>query len=68
MFELVYNSIASTTLKEEDLLAIQKISEDANSKSGITGCLFYRGNQFLGILEGGKQGNREEAFLKNWKE
>lgn len=63
MFELVYTYIVATTLKEEDILDIQKISREANKKIDITGCLFYRGNQFVGILEGSKK-NVKKLFSK----
>ena len=59
MLELVYHSISTTNLDKDDLLAIQKISEDANSKNGITGFLFYHKNEFVGILEGNEESVKE---------
>src|SRR5680860_1417203 len=63
MLELVYNSNSITDLEEDDLLAIQNISGDTNSKIGITGCLFYDKSEFVGIMEG-KVENVEQLFLK----
>ena len=50
MFELVCSLIALSNLDEDDLLAIQYTSGDANSEIDITGCLFYHGNEYVGFL------------------
>jgi len=63
MIELVYHSISTTNLDKDDLLAIQKISEDTNSKIGITGLLLYHKNEFVGILEGNEE-NVKELYSK----
>lgn|SRR5680860_80192 len=63
MFELVFNSFASANIDKDDLLVVQKISGNTGSKIDITGCLFYHGNQFVGILEGSEE-NVKEYFSK----
>lgn len=59
MTELVYSSRTPINLTKTDFSTIQTISEDANLKIGVTGCLFFHDKQFVGILEG-----KEEAVKK----
>tara|TARA_R110001606_G_scaffold274968_2_gene423315 strand:+ start:699 stop:1124 length:426 start_codon:yes stop_codon:yes gene_type:complete len=63
MLELVFNSNSIKELEKDNLVAIQNISGVTNSKIGITGCLFYYKNEFVGILEG-KVENVEQLFVK----
>lgn len=55
MFELIYHSISNPSLKAEDISNILQTSRKFNSINNVTGCLLYRGSEFLQILEGDKK-------------
>ena len=55
MYELIYCSIASSNLKEEDISDILGKARDFNAKNEITGCLLLHKKEFIQILEGDKK-------------
>lgn len=55
IFELVYYSVASPSLKRQDVADILEISRKKNSKNHITGCMLYHNHAFLQILEGDRK-------------
>ena len=55
MYELIYCSIASPNLKEEDISNILGKARDFNIKNEITGCLLLHKKEFIQILEGDKK-------------
>jgi len=63
MFELTFSSEAVRDLDRSTLSYIQKKSVEANSKMGVTGCLFFHKNKFMGILEG-REEEVEKLFAK----
>lgn len=55
MYEIVYCSLASQDLNEDDISDILKSAHEFNSKNNITGCLLYHNREFIQILEGDKE-------------
>ncbi len=55
MFELIYRSVASTSLNATDIADILYVSRNFNALHQITGCLVYHNNEFIQILEGDKK-------------
>jgi hypothetical protein len=52
LLRLVYVSVAAPGLTAADLAAIAACSAERNRKAGLTGLLLYRGESFVGVLEG----------------
>ncbi len=52
MYEIIYRSLASPGLQEEDLVKILANSRYNNKQHAISGVLLYFNNSFLQILEG----------------
>jgi hypothetical protein len=52
LFTLVYVSIASQKMTDDDLLSILKKSREYNQAHGITGLLLLRDHIFIQVLEG----------------
>lgn len=52
MIELIYYSIASTSLSKEDVYNILEVSQKNNLQKNITGCMLYYNDAFIQILEG----------------
>lgn len=55
VLSLVYSSIATQPLVEQDLIDLLHSSRQTNGASGITGLLLYRMGRFLQVLEGPEQ-------------
>ena len=49
---LVYTSLATSTLSEQDLREIEEASRRQNDEAGLTGFLLFDGRGFHGVLEG----------------
>ncbi len=58
MYEIVYQSKASSDLVDKDIKDILKSAHKYNSRNGVTGCLLYHKGEFIQILEG------EEEVIK----
>lgn len=54
IYSIVYTCVARQDMSESDIQEILAVSRRNNPSKGITGILFYRGNQFLQVLEGGE--------------
>lgn len=52
IYFLVYVSIASPDLTEQQLVDILKVSRDNNTRDDITGMLLYKDGRFMQLLEG----------------
>lgn len=52
MMYLVYTSVATQPLSEEELADLLQQSKSNNQQSGITGLLLYREGLFMQLLEG----------------
>lgn len=52
MLSLVYVSVASHPMTDEDILKILAQSRKNNKRDDVTGALLYRGERFIQILEG----------------
>ena len=52
LYFLVYVSVASGDLGEQQLLEILRVSRDNNARDGITGMLLYKDRRFMQLLEG----------------
>lgn len=63
MFQLIYISTAHTSLSDEEIEEILRVSRTNNAKAGITGLLVYDGVRFLQALEGEK-GPVESTFAR----
>lgn len=50
--QLVYESLASGSLVEADVLDILRKSQVRNNQVGISGILFFHGHRFLQFIEG----------------
>ena len=55
MYEIVYQSKASSDLVDKDIKDILKSAHKYNSRNGVTGCLLYHKGEFIQILEGEKE-------------
>lgn len=55
LYELIYTSIASREMNNEDLNNILTVSRDKNKRLGITGILLYQNRTFIQLLEGEKE-------------
>lgn len=55
MYYLVYSSIASNGLSEDDLRDILQTSQLQNADLNLTGMLLYCNGKFLQVLEGNKE-------------
>ncbi|MEO6672349.1 MAG: BLUF domain-containing protein [Ginsengibacter sp.] len=55
MIELIYYSIASPSLKKDDVSNILEVSRKNNIKNDITGCLLFYNDAFIQILEGSRE-------------
>lgn len=58
IYSVVYTCAARSEMAESDIQQILDVSRRNNTSKGITGILFYRGKQFLQVLEG------EQAVVK----
>ncbi len=67
LYTLVYVSIATKKMSEDDLIDILTTARRNNILRGITGMLLYRNGQFMQALEGDKQ-KIEEIFQKIQKD
>lgn len=54
MIELVYYSKVNPNLTSKEVYNILNTSKEYNYKNDITGCLLYRNDEFLQIIEGEK--------------
>lgn len=54
LYTLVYVSIATRDMTDEDLLNILNKAREKNARLGVTGMLLYRDNYFIQALEGEK--------------
>lgn len=52
VYSIVYTCAARKRMAESDIQEILDVSRRNNPSKGITGILFYRGDQFLQVLEG----------------
>ena len=52
IYFLVYVSIASSDLSEQQLVDILKVSRENNTRDDITGMLLYKDRRFMQLLEG----------------
>jgi hypothetical protein len=59
MYEMIYCSLASSTINEDDISSILKKAREFNSKNRITGCLLYHKREFIQILEGERKAVRD---------
>ncbi len=55
LHELIYTSIESRPMADEDLFAMLEEARLKNQRLGITGLLFYHDQEFVQILEGEKE-------------
>lgn len=55
MYSLSYSSIISTGYGTGDLKNIREESQAYNSENDITGCLFFRNDEFVEVIEGKKR-------------
>jgi hypothetical protein len=51
-YQLIYSSVSSTPMQQEDLGDILEKAQLNNARSGITGALVYVDGYFLQVLEG----------------
>ena len=52
VLSLVYVSVASNPMTDEDILKILTQSRTNNARDNVTGALLYKGDRFIQILEG----------------
>jgi hypothetical protein len=52
LYSLIYVSIASAELREQELLDLLKVSRENNVLDDITGMLLYKDGRFMQLLEG----------------
>ncbi len=55
MHELIYMSIETRQMSDQDLLDLLSEAREKNERLGITGLLFYYKKEFVQILEGEKE-------------
>lgn len=60
MIQLIYRSTQAYPVSLDDLRSILDKSREKNAQLGITGVLFFDGNDFIQVLEGG---DREVQYL-----
>ncbi|MDM7892827.1 BLUF domain-containing protein [Curtobacterium caseinilyticum] len=58
MLSLIYSSVATRSLGDDDLAALLAQSRRANAENDITGVLLFRNGYFLQLLEGPDQAVR----------
>lgn len=54
-YQVIYSSVSSTPMQQEDLEDILERAQGNNARSGITGALVYVDGCFLQVLEGDAQ-------------
>ncbi|OIH99761.1 MULTISPECIES: BLUF domain-containing protein [unclassified Curtobacterium] len=66
MLSLIYSSLATRHLEDDDLAALLAQSRRANAENDITGVLLFRNGYFLQLLEGPDQAVRDKmATIKH---
>ncbi|OII11687.1 hypothetical protein BIU97_07410 [Curtobacterium sp. MCBA15_009] len=66
MLSLIYSSLATRHLEDDDLAALLTQSRRANAENDITGVLLFRNGYFLQLLEGPDQAVRDKmATIKH---
>ncbi|KTR52350.1 BLUF domain-containing protein [Curtobacterium oceanosedimentum] len=60
MLSLIYSSVATRPLGDDDLAALLAQSRRANAENDITGVLLFRNGYFLQLLEGPDQAVRSK--------
>ena len=52
MIHLIYISVATKTMSEDDLISLLKQSRERNERQDVTGMLLFKDGSFLQVLEG----------------
>jgi len=66
MLSLIYSSVATRSLDDDDLAGLLAQSRRANAENDITGVLLFRNGYFLQLLEGPDQAVRAKmATIKH---
>ena len=54
LYQIIYASVATRAIPEEELVTLLKLARDKNTRLGITGILLHCDESFIQVLEGPK--------------